>query len=322
LEVRYFNDFIYINSFRGSRQRTKRDFTVNIDSASLYQDTRLNFQDKNLILAARRLADEDKEHKMTLRIGGSAADDLMTFRNDSDFSIYLTEEYWDEIVDFVKSCNLNLAWDLNMRMGRTKNGSAMWDSQDAVRLLDHIAANSQEVWAFQVGNEPGHWETRNGGSPNALVHAEDFLTFRNILDKYYSNDSERPRIQGADVCKGKGTDTSPCANMTYFSDLVKRAGNVLDDITVHSYGLRGPKAGRPDECELKYFLSRKEFSSGVLRSVGQWQDDLPSNESIKLVLSETATAADGGCHNMSNRFVAGFYWVRVCVCVCVCVFSP
>ena len=65
------------------------------------------------------------------------------------------------------------------------------------------------------------------------------------------------------MCIGHGTDTSPCANMTYFSDLVKRAAGVLDDITVHTYGLTGPKPPRPDQCEIKYFLDREEFSSGV-----------------------------------------------------------
>ena len=236
---------------------------VNIDSASLYQGSRLDFKDKNLIKSAKRLADEDKKNKLTLRIGGSAADDLATFRNSSDFSIYMEEEYWDEIVNFVKSCNLNLAWDLNMRVGRSKNGSATWDSQDAVRLIERIVSESQTVWAFQVGNEPGHWQTRNHGSPNALTHADDFLAFRRILDEYFPNELDRPRLQGADVCMGRGTDTFPCANMTYFSDLVKRAAGVLDDITVHTYGLTGPKPPRPDQCEIKYFLDREEFSSGV-----------------------------------------------------------
>lgn len=264
-----------------------------------------------MIAAVKRLANEDKKNKMTLRIGGSAADDLSTFHNSSNFSIFLDEEYWDEIVNFVGTCNMNLAWDLNMRVGRLKNGSAAWDSQDAVRLLKHIVSKRQTIWAFQLGNEPGHWQTRNGGTPNALTHANDFIAFRKVLDTYFSNELDRPRLQGADVCMGKGTDTSPCANMTYFSDLVNRAGDVLDDITVHTYGLTGPKVGRPDQCEIKYFLNRTEFSFGVLHSIQKWQDALPSNSSAKLVLSETATAADGGCHNMSNRFVAGFYWIHM-----------
>ena len=46
-------------------------------------------------------------------------------------------------------------------------------------------------------------------------------------------------------------------------------------------------------------------------SIHKWQNALPSNESVKMVLSETATAADGGCPNMSNRFAAGFYWVHM-----------
>ena len=31
--------------------------------------------------------------------------------------------------------------------------------------------------------------------------------------------------------------------------------------------------------------------------------------SARLILSESATTGDGGCVNMSNTFIAGFYWV-------------
>ena len=60
-----------------------------------------------------------------------------------------------------------------MRIGRQKNAQNLWDPQDALRLLEHIKKEA-EIWAFQLGNEPGHYETRNGGAPTASQHAMDF----------------------------------------------------------------------------------------------------------------------------------------------------
>eukprot|EP00939_MAST-03C_sp_MAST-3C-sp1_P000787 g787.t1 len=283
---------------------------VNIDAASLYQQTRLDFEDSTLLSAACRLGRESDE-KMTLRIGGSAADDLATFRKNGTESILLDEAYWDQIVEFSRTCGLNLAWDLNMRVGRSGNGSNSWDPQDATRLIRRIKTENQSVWAFQLGNEAGHWQTRNGGSPNAIEHAEDFLTLQSMLDAEFSEDA-RPRLQGADLCRGMGTDTSPCANRTYFRDFLRVAGHVLDDVTVHTYGLTGPKAGREDQCDVSNFLNRTLFSSQVMESASEWKrgvEDLAPD--ANLVMSETATAADGGCPGLSNRFVAGFYFVHI-----------
>ena len=316
---------------------------INIDAASLYQETRLDLNDPMLRKLACKLSKQQhgsnnfnntnnggNSGRMTLRIGGSAADDLSTFIDNATHGhIYLTESYWDELIDFANECDFNVAWDLNMRIGRHTNANNSWDPQDALRLLDHMKLKKQNVWAFQLGNEPGHYETRNGGTPTALQHAKDFITFSKILDKYYpiistkigeggnvEEENNRPRMQGPDVCLGDETNTSPCANMTYFETILKSIGpNILSDVTAHTYGLRGPKPGAPpsfSQCHIDDFLNVTTFQSNVVDAVAAWRKGIQNiSPNLKLVISETATAADGGCEGLSNRFIAGFYFLQI-----------
>ena len=299
---------------------------VNIDSASLYQGARLDFSDKDLVQLASRLAaaglysegredgDGVDDRRMTLRLGGSAADDLSTFVNDTDAGhIFLNEDYWDELIDFVSECGFHLAWDLNMRIGRSNDGRAKWDPVDAKRLLSRVKRKNQRVWAYQLGNEPGHWQTRNGGHPNAKNHGQDFQTLKSLLKATGQQDS---RIMGPDVCFGNMTSESPCADANYFRELLVSAGpQTIQDITVHAYGLTGPKQGRPanaTNCFVEDFLNRSEYRQKVIPAVLQWQSIAKEvSPNANIVLSETATADDGGCPGLSNSFLAGFYFVDI-----------
>jgi|EP00945_MAST-04E_sp_MAST-4E-sp1_P000486 heparanase len=292
---------------------------VNIDAASLYQGTRLDVADVRFRDFACKFG-EVRDSPMTLRIGGSAADDLSTFLNSTRHGhIFLTRDYWDDIIDFVDACGFNLAWDLNMRIGRSTNSSDPWDPQDTLRLLDHVREKHQSVWALQLGNEPGHYQTRNGGLPTAKQHGADFVALDKILSKYYppgSNlETKRPRMQGPDVCFGAGTQTQPCADMSYFRDVLSVLGpSMLTDITGHAYGLRGPKKGRvePSQCTIEAFLNPELFQAQVIAPVSKWKAAMKElAPASNFILSETASAADGGCPNLSNRFVSGFYYMEI-----------
>ena len=290
----------------------------NIDSASLYQDTRLNFKDTDLINLSKRLANEGVD-PMVLRIGGSSADDLTTFVNNSNHGhIYVTTDYWDELIQFVNETGFHLVWDLNMRIRHIN--STFWDPQDAIRLLNYMRDNNQldVVHGFQLGNEPGHYQTRNHGIPTAKQHGLDFITLSNLLDEYYKP-NQRPRMQGPDVCFGKLTDDSPCADTKYFRQVLQAAqgSSTLSDITVHSYGMIGPVTTptrrNVTECYEKNFLNSTLFRyESVVPAVAEWmkiKNELAPKSN--LVLSETATTGDGGCKHLSNRFLAGFYFVDI-----------
>lgn len=289
---------------------------VNIDAASLFQGTRLDVTDPDLVDLACRLAAAGKDHgvePMTLRIGGSAADDLGF--NSTHGTINLPKQYWDQVIAFADRCGFRLAWDLNMRVGRGSGilSNTTWDPQDVVQQLDHMQSARQSVWAFQLGNEPGHWQTRNGGYPTPDQHGHDFVVLDGLLRRYYPDESQRPRIQGPDVCFGQGTQKSPCASMAYLRKLLSTANHSIDDLTVHDYGFSGPNPRDPSASKcgnISQFLDPDLWAGNVLPTIDAW--DAVRRElapSADLVLSETATTADAGCPGKSNRFVAGFYFV-------------
>eukprot|EP00930_Biecheleria_cincta_P028716 TRINITY_DN20026_c0_g1_i1.p1 TRINITY_DN20026_c0_g1~~TRINITY_DN20026_c0_g1_i1.p1 ORF type:complete len:1001 (-),score=120.80 TRINITY_DN20026_c0_g1_i1:139-2856(-) len=241
---------------------------------------------------------------MTLRVGGSAADRL-GWGSATSQSIALTPGYWDELLGFVETCGFNLSFDLNAMGSRRADDHSVWNGSDAQKILEHARAKRHRIWALQLGNEPGHWQTRHNGRPTAAEHASDFAGLQSLLDAVYGRDVMRPRVQGPDACIGQGTQESPCANMTYFRTFLKSAGAILDDVTVHCYGLEFKT-----QCNLDALLTPSLWESNLIPKIQAWkkaQEELAPG--ARLVLSETASSADGGCPGLSNSFAAGFYFV-------------
>ena len=104
--------------------------------------------------------------------------------------------------------------------------------------------------------------------------------------------------------------------MTYFRTILQSIGpGILDDVTAHAYGLRGPKPGSPpsfSQCHIKDFLNATTFQTTVVEATAKWLKVIETvSPNLRLVISETATAADGGCVGLSNRFIAGFYFIQI-----------
>ena len=125
---------------------------MNIDAASLYEGTRLDFADPQLRQLSRALA-RASPHKMVLRVGGSTADDL-SFRADNDnVTVHMPFGYWDEMLDFVDDSGLDLVFDLNaMSVREDRGGVSVWNHSEAEMLIGHMKQANQSVHAFQVGD--------------------------------------------------------------------------------------------------------------------------------------------------------------------------
>lgn len=301
---------------------------MNIDAASLYQGARVNLSDPTLRFLARRLGEASSE-PMTLRVGGSAADDL-GFGASTSQRIVLDLATWDELVDFAAQAGLRLAFDLNALRMRMPDGR--WNETDARVLLTRARDMGQPIWAVQLGNEPGHFLTRTG-NVTAKQHGRDFVQLAALLDGLYGqqHNTTRPRLQGPDVCFGQMTQTSPCADESYMSELLVAAAASaavgsgtaqagldstqpsslpLDDLTVHDYGLQGPKGNATGQCTLGNFTDPAGWEADMLPVLHQWATlHKAQAPHARLVLSEFATTGDGGCPGLSNTFVTGFFFV-------------
>jgi hypothetical protein len=309
---------------------------VNIDTASLYQGIdphRLDFADEGLLELGSAFAAAG-DGMTTLRIGGSTADDAGWGRvagmpgnphqpspgGGPDFSqrVVVDEDYWDQIVAFAVAAGFELAWDLNALRDRTAQNR--WNTSNAAALFAYVAARPRQQAALryvQLGNEPGHSMVETPGSPTAQQHGRDFVQLRALLEASFAHN--RPLIQGPDVCFGLGffgpNGFDKCANMSYFEEVLTSADGAIDEVTVHNYGLSGPHWNGseyiPNGCTLDNLLSPAVWEEKWVSVLGGWRAaQLDVAPSTKLILSESATTGDGGCVNMSNTFVAGFYWVH------------
>lgn len=152
----------FINTENARYVTSEPYLSFNIDAASLYQENefgRLNFTDRGFLELSRQFCAASPGGAV-LRIGGSAADDLVFTGDDpsSDYTqrIHVESTYWDSIVAFADATGCRLVWDLCALSMRNEADNS-WDSRNAAALFDHIAAKNQRVFGFQLGNEPGHW---------------------------------------------------------------------------------------------------------------------------------------------------------------------
>ena len=149
-------------------------------------------------------------------------------------------------MSFATAAGFQLVWDLNGMGLRKGAGGKDWDSDDAEALLTHVASTPSQaavLGALQLGNEPGHWQSDNpGNSPSATQHGKDFAKLKSIIAGIFGSSSssssnssstalKRPRIQGPDVCFGKGIPVpaaksggDKCANFSYFEELLSSSG--------------------------------------------------------------------------------------------------
>lgn len=77
---------------------------------------------------------------------------------------------------------------------------------------------------------------------------------------------------------------------------------------------RSSRAGEPPDvvhCPVDSFLDPKIWDNDIRQDLASWLEvaGRACGDNVRLVLSETASAADGGCRGLSNTFAAGFYWI-------------
>ena len=311
---------------------TRRSFLgVNIDSASLYYDLDFNNPGLGRVAAAigRTRSDPSQDPRTDLRIGGSTAESVV-FGNATTpaNNVPVSAEYLRTMFYFATMSNMDVVFDLNCMNQRIRNTTTHedlgWNSTNAEALLTFIAsrpAMRRALRAVQLGNEPGHWLSENPGAPTAAQHGADFRSLRALLDRIfhpYAKDAPPPIIQGPDVCFGLGhmgpTGFDKCSNLTYFKTLLNSAGDAIKEVTVHSYALANNIHNKSEsECNtVSQLLNFSLFEATMTTTLRDWRTaQLAEAPNATIVLSETATAGDGGCANLSNTFASSFIYMNL-----------
>lgn len=81
---------------------------------------------------------------------------------------------------------------------RTAGNASQWDARNAHGLMAAIVANQLPVpYAFELGNEPGYWQSNKWSSLSPQAHAQDFGVLRPTISSVLGGSA--PLIAGPDV---------------------------------------------------------------------------------------------------------------------------
>jgi len=243
-----------------------------------------------------------------LRIGGTASDQVYYDLSEDasaplppGYLYRLTRHQWDAVNRFASACGLEVVFTLNAGPGPRGAGRA-WNPENGAELIAYTVAQNYPVVQWALGNEPNFFPFAHRLPIWAGRLAADYAILRGVL---------RELAPGARI----GGPSSPywpvVGEMLPFLNLfLRRAGPLLDVVTWHYYpqqSRRSPVATR--RASARHALSPRfldEFSVHARRVEAARDRYAPQAE---IWLEETGNAQCGGEPGLSDRFIAGFWWL-------------
>ncbi|MEX2443256.1 MAG: glycoside hydrolase [Alkalispirochaeta sp.] len=292
--------------WEGTR-RTRRGFGHEIASPA-------DLGDRRLIHYARALTPG------FLRLGGSEADRIFYAfsnsgpprgrRSETVFRSVLTRERWDQVGALARESGLELFVTVNAGAG-PRDRKGRWDPTNAEELLTYTADRRYPVSVWEFGNEVNGFPFLHGPGSHLTAgrYAADFTTFHDMVRHY------APRALTA----GPASAYWPMVGeiLPLLPRLATRLQRVPDIVTWHYYpqqSSRGLIATRradavkvlmPHRLDSAAYWARRVMRHA--RSVGRAGGR--SQPAPEVWLGETGHALYGGEPGVSDRFIAGLWWL-------------
>ena len=213
-----------------------------------------------------------------------------TSSSDGQGHTIISNDILDSIFAFAGQTHSTVLWNFNGLSFRKGSVSGPWDpTGNATAMLSYLNSKYSGAikWAWSLGNEPDLWP---GGVANMTQLALDALALQTLLKSYnIGTEVYGPALAGPDV-----------AHVTEFLT-ASRGG--LTGLTVHNYPLAR-------NCTVDAYLNSKQAVTKMgesLAAVAVVAKKLAPR--TQLVLEENAGSYGGGCENITDRFVGGFYWL-------------
>jgi heparanase 1 len=265
-----------------------------------------------------------------LRLGGSEADriryafgdpgerDSKNRERSPEYRAELSVERWDELCEFADATGLELMVTLNAGAGpRGRDGS--WDPENARALVSHAAERGQPVSAWELGNEVNGFVFIHGlaSRVSARQYAADFALFHAMV---------RELDPGARTAGPAGAYWPLLGEvMPFMGRFVRHARRAPDVITWHYYpqqSSRGVLATRRADPFAILKPHRLDTAARWARRVAHHARRLQrraarrgsecgdgDGEMPEIWLGETGHALYGGEKGVSDRFIAGLWWM-------------
>ena len=216
----------------------------------------------------------------------------------------LTKEAWDDMVAFCADMNFGLMFTVNCGPG-PRNGKKEWDGANFRALAEYAAQSKAPVAVWEFGNELNGYIFTQGlkHHVSARQYAKDFQKFRDIAK------SVTPNARVA----GPATAFWPVTGQTFpnIRKITKQCGRKIDALTWHYYPTqsdRGPVHTRKAKPYKMLKARRLDYAAKIARKMLKIRDVF-MQEKAEVWLGETGNAQFGGQKGISDRYIAGLWWL-------------
>lgn len=287
---------VTVNTTTPLRRLASPYLNFNIDTGSIYND--FDWTDPVLINLVYALNPLNSNGGVVIRVGGTAVDysyyvpDAPSTNGGNGHTVYnnqLLEDMWS----FAGQAHATILFDFNGLSFRNTTAGAFgpWDpTGNATAILDYLQSQhaGSTHWAWSIGNEPDLWPLN---FKNYTQLGVDAHTLAATLKQYELGTN----IFGPSFAGPSATNVQ---------EYLQGANGAVTGVTVHNYPL-----GR--DCNVTAYLNAKpavEQMGASLAAVAAVRDSM--SRGTQLVLEETAGSYGGGCENITDRYVDGFFWLN------------
>jgi heparanase len=263
--------------------------SYNIDTGSIYNGIDLTNPKFRTLVA--QLAPS------IIRIGGTAVDYSFYLPDStnpqggpapSGSYTFISNQIWDGILDFIQATDMTLLWDFDSLQFR--DSSNIFDpSKNATAFLEYTYQNYNSYFQkimWSTGNEPDLWKI---DTVNGTILGLDVRSLRSAVTSMNPN----AKIFGPSYAGFNKEANEFFASVT---------GN-LTGATFHNYPLARL-------CNFVDYLDRShidKLGDSVAAMVQTYHQS--TSDDILLVLEETGGSYGGGCVNITDRFISGFWYL-------------
>lgn len=249
-----------------------------------------------------------------LRVGGTESDHVYYSVESAQvqappegYELSLGRERWNALADFSKDAGFDLIFTVNAGPG-PRGSDQEWRPNNAETLVRYARERGDEVAVWELGNEVnGYWFIHGmKHQPDGAQYARDLTAFNTMVKRHY------PESKVA----GPGSVFFPVVGppmdwkFGVLEEFLRDGGAAADVITWHYY----PQQSRRCPIATRRASTERLLEPAHLDEVRRWSAHVRQLRdrhapNAEVWLGETGHAQCGGEPELSDRYVAGLWWL-------------
>jgi heparanase 1 len=213
----------------------------------------------------------------------------------------LTRAQWDALNHFAGEADLQVVFALNAGQG-PRDEAGRWMPDNARQLIQYSAEQNYPITAWSMGNESNLFPIAHDLWLSMWQYAQEHSLLKAILGEWMPE----ARLLGPSSAFWPVIGEMLPVSLNF----MKEAGELLDVVTWHYYpqqSSRSPLAVRRASpqwmLEPAFFEETSRWASQITRLRDRYAPQ------AEIWLEESGNAQCGGEPGLSDRFIAGFWWL-------------